>query len=485
MDNRFINKIIKDIRLLGRQVILLSNPDKFILRKDVQAILNTNNIYVVYGNMIQQRIAFELRNKEDIASILLLISDDAGDYLEDIKESSIAYTLNTQIYFSSYHLQTIINCELSILETLFQREQITTLSKKETEELVNLLKPIDIKFDIEELRQSIYIQLESDNVDWHSVIELLSNAILITIDSKYYQPVFDFVNEVNTLFQKKLTVIHPQSKTSNSIKHPKIVSNILDHISFKKTSNKLALIVVDGLSYWQYLMLKKQFKKNIKTKDNYTLSWLPSITQLSRQAIFLGKAPNKEYIQNPRNEKKLWIEYWKSKGVNDFEISYNHEKADFTNFERVSKYALVYSELDKIMHNSHDYADLKDLTENWLQRSGIVNNINTLLEKDFEIYLTTDHGNLPVKAWRRLTGREKLGANKSGSQSQRHIEYSDMQLADEFVYNNEELKEFIVQEERAIYLTNDLSFTTKESIVTHGGSHILEVLIPFIKIGND
>ena len=39
-------------------------------------------------------------------------------------------------------------------------------------------------------------------------------------------------------------------------------------------------------------------------------------------------------------------------------------------------------------------------------------------------------------------------------------------------------------EERAIYFKSDLSFSEEETLVTHGGAHILEVLIPFIVIQN-
>ena len=51
--------------------------------------------------------------------------------------------------------------------------------------------------------------------------------------------------------------------------------------------------------------------------------------------------------------------------------------------------------------------------------------------------------------------------------------------------NNPELTESVVMEEQAIYFKNDLSFSKEETLVTHGGAHILEVLIPFIEITNE
>ena len=217
-------------------------------------------------------------------------------------------------------------------------------------------------------------------------------------------------------------------------------------------------------------------------KEDVIYSWIPSITQLSRQAIFKGGAPDMDYRQGPTNESKLWSTYWASKGFNELEIRYNHQNIDLDNLVNIKRFAAVYKDLDDYMHSSKDYYDLLKLTENWIERSNIATVVNYLLEQDFKIFLTTDHGNIQAKGWRSLLGREKLGTNKSGSRSQRHIEYSEQWLSDEFINNNPELKGSIIMEDQAIYFKNDLSFSREETLVTHGGAHLLEVLIPFITI---
>lgn len=99
--------------------------------------------------------------------------------------------------------------------------------------------------------------------------------------------------------------------------------------------------------------------------------------------------------------------------------------------------------------------------------------------------LTTDHGNVEAEGWRTLSGREKLGTNKSGSRSQRHVEYTDQWLVKEFFNENEEIRDSVVIDEQAIYFTDNRSFSKEKQLVTHGGSHIFEVLIPFIKLSKD
>jgi hypothetical protein len=241
--------------------------------------------------------------------------------------------------------------------------------------------------------------------------------------------------------------------------------------------------VVDGMALWQYELLKSRLP-GIKHEE-VIYSWLPSITQLSRQAIFRGDTPQTDYRQGPASEEKLWKTYWREKGCHEFEVVYQHEKTDFSNIDSVSKLAIVLKDLDDKMHSSTDYVDLLMLTKNWIERSKINQVVGELISKGFIVFLTTDHGNIQAKGWRGLQGREKLGTNKSGSRSERHIEYSEKWLSDEFMSNNPEMGDSVVMEEQAIYFKTDLSFSNKESLVTHGGAHLLEVLIPFVEINNE
>jgi hypothetical protein len=118
-------------------------------------------------------------------------------------------------------------------------------------------------------------------------------------------------------------------------------------------------------------------------------------------------------------------------------------------------------------------------------QSSIIHNVKSLLHNGFTVFIATDHGNVQARGWRSLIGKEKLVAHKSGSKSERHIEYSNKSLYEDFIKNNLELESSIVQEDQAIYFKDDLSFSRDESLVTHGGAHLLEMLIPFAKITNE
>jgi hypothetical protein len=481
MAKGLIEHIVKDLKSHSEDVLLVENIDGFLLREDVVEKFLKYGIIVAGGSKLVQRIAFELKEH---GVLLLLVSTSIDDYAADIllKTHSIKFSLKD--YVNAYHIPTIINLDIEILEPLFAKESVDVYNKKQTIVEIEIVRQQINKlhrefFDLNKFTGALSLELAHINKDWNRIVKLISEALLQCVGTSQYKELMVMVDQANTVFQQDLSTSFKQLKNSSFVKNPKIVSKILDYLSFNYNDDKLALIVVDGMAYWQYLMFNKAIQAHIKEHAIY--SWIPSTTQLSRQAIFRGDQPEIAYRQNPKNESRLWINYWKTKGVPEHQIMYRHEDSDLGNTDAITKFAVVYKDLDEKMHSSTDYKDLFDLTENWIERSGVVDVIASLLSKGFKVFLSTDHGNIQAKGWKRLTGRQKLGTNKSGSRSERHIEYSEAWLADEFMRENPTLEKSVVREENAIYMNGDLSFSNKSTLVSHGGSHLLEVLIPFIE----
>lgn len=482
MAKGIIQHIVKDLNEYPSKVFLIENTDRFLYREEVIGTLQTYGIRVVIGSSIIQRIAFELRSNNEI---LVLLSQDNTNYLEDITRLATAFDFDIKTYFGGYHIPSIQNLDIKFLDILLSQEQIISLNKKDTLQLIenfqkeNTPKP-EVSFDIPDFIETLGEKLEEEPNNWSDVCKMISIAVVKSIKTSQVEELITRLDDTNKTFQKNIENSYQQTKNSNAIKKPKIVSKILEYLSSNFLGKKVALIVVDGLAFWQYELLKNKLPTT-KSED-VIYSWLPSITQLSRQAIFRGGMPQRNYRQEPNSEAKLWKEYWKEKGLNDFELRYNHEKIDLTNLKSITKFAVVYKDLDEKMHSSTDYKDLLDLTENWIARSDIANVVKTLKEEDFAVFLTTDHGNIQAKGWRGLKGREKLGTQHSGSRSKRHLEYAEQWLVDEFIENNPELKDSLALEDQSIIIKDNLSFSTEDTLVTHGGAHLLEVLIPFIEI---
>ncbi len=484
MDKGLIQHIIDNFESYNSKTLLVENNDGFLFRKDIQAILERVGIIVCTGTSLEQRIAYELREED---GILVLPNRNKVNVLEDIARDSVLLDFSLEYYMTPFHIPSIVKVEVDILEKLFKKKLLFKQNKKETLALIHEVKSaekrVQVPLNMDEFISDFDSELEKEHKDWNKICELISSAILSTIGSSQLQDVMKKVEEVNDLFQHVIQQNYQQSKNSSAVKKPQIVSKVLDYIDFNFRNEKIALIVADGLAYWQYELLQQSIKG---IKQQYAIySWLPSITQLSRQAIFRGDNPLLDYKQGPINESKLWFSYWESKGVNKHEIKYAHEDSDLSQLSLVSKFALVLKDLDAHMHHSHDFKMLLGLTKDWIERSKIISIIDELRDKGFRVFLTTDHGNIEAKGWRSLKGREKLGTNISGSRSERHIEYSKKWLTEEFMANNPELKDDVVMDDQSIYFKNNLSFSKSKTLVTHGGSHILEVLIPFVEISND
>lgn len=484
MENSLMNHIIKMLSSYDASVLIIENNDGFLFRTDVIEELEQSNISVSIGSNLSQRVSFELRNNN---KTLFLINKENRQYLEDIESISIHSEFFLGQYLSEYHIPSVKGLPLSILNKLFIKKPLFSLSKSETlkeiEKVSTVQKPKNRKFDIDRFTKNINEKLGSENIDWSEIATLFGKAISHTVGTEQFDLIFEIINKANEKFQEHIKNNYAHIKNSNPIKKPQVVSKILDYIDFNYKEDQVALIVIDGLGFWQYSLIADRLLGN--KKETITYSWIPSITQLSRQAIFRGSNPLESYRQNPINESKLWKDYWKSKNFNDFEIEYQHDKINLTSFESIKRLGLVYKDLDDYMHSSKDYVDLLKLTENWFERSKIQKTIQELLSQGYRVIITSDHGNIQAKGWRGLNGKEKLGTNKSGSRSERHLEYSEKRLKDEFLDNNPELIDSIVQEEQAIYFKDELSFSRRDDLVTHGGAHFLEVVIPFIEITNE
>jgi len=483
LSSQLIEHIISDFRQYGKPILMVEDVYRFLQRDDVAQHLNQNKILISTGSNLSQRIRY---HNADNSTLHLFITNPE-EHLEDILQIASSIIFSIGHYLDGYHLDTIAELSLEKLDRLYLSKPITKLSQAETLNLLpdqkqTALGSPTLSLHVDQINQ----QLNKEDVNWHIVLSLLSDVVIGHSGSLDDNQFDNFLKEVNSQFQDYLLANHKSLINSSSINKPKLVSKVLDHIEFNYKGDKVALVVVDGFSYWQYKMLSRHLSAQLKKVEDILHSWIPSITQLSRQAIFRGDVPDKEYVQNPTNEKKLWFKYWEGKGFTKDEIDYQHDPKEYKINNRTKRLGIVFKDLDDKMHSSSDYNDLRSLTENWFERSDIVSYLDKLTSSGFQVILTTDHGNVEAQGWRTLSGREKLGTNnKSGSRSQRHIEYTDEWLVREFVNENEEIRPSIVVDEQAIYFTDIRSFSKEKQLVTHGGSHIFEVLIPFIKLSKD
>jgi hypothetical protein len=337
---------------------------------------------------------------------------------------------------------------------------------------------------IDYLKQQLEI-IEDIADQWFKIIQIMANAKLKYLLSENedlkgsYQRI---ENSFNIRFQRFVDNTYGSLFSLSGVRKPVVVSRILEHINAKPAKKK-ALLVIDGMNYWQWNILGKALSNaDINFTSNASLAFIPTITAWSRQAIFKGDKP--DLSTDNSKEAKLFETYWLRQGVPSFQIDFkkfsvNEPIAIESISPDTTILGLVCNDLDDIMHGSIlGNSQLQTSTEQWIVKSKIVNTIGALKEKGFQVYITADHGNIEAIGLKNLTLKDKLGALSRGK---RHLHFTNETLLDNFMELNTNIE--VGKKGLSLYLKKQEAFTTENSqVITHGGSHLWEVIVPFISI---
>ena len=337
---------------------------------------------------------------------------------------------------------------------------------------------------IEYLKQQLEI-IEDIADQWFKIIQIMANAKLKYLLSENEELKGNYQrieNSFNIRFQRFVDNTYGSLFSLSGVRKPVVVSRILEHINAKPAKKK-ALLVIDGMNYWQWNILGKALSNaDINFTSNASLAFIPTITAWSRQAIFKGDKP--DLSADNSKEAKLFETYWLNQGVPSFQIDFKKFSVnDPIAIESITPdttiLGLVCNDLDDIMHGSIlGNGQLKTSTEQWIVKSKIVNTISALKAKGFQVYITADHGNIEASGLKNLTLKDKLGALSRGK---RHLHFTNETLLDNFMELNTNIE--VGKKGLSLYLKKQEAFTTENSqVITHGGSHLWEVIVPFISI---
>ena len=465
-----------------KQLTVVRNRDGFLSRDDVQEALRYARVSVFHGLSLDLRVVVEteLKNAE---GRILFIQDEDFDIMPDIVQIAEVVSFQTKNMFPHYHWDTIKNRDYNTLKWLVAQKQIVYLTPEQTSRAV---------MEYGNSRAHVDDEMNALMAEWHRVVakvefhkpqkwaSLLAEVLLRSIEIDRWHDMMEPVFKLNKAFQAFLKESYINIATS-TLGHacPRVVKQILPFVASHNTS-KSALIVVDGMNMWQAKLLCNHIEghtDNISLKFDASYSWLPSTTELSRQAIFKGNFPSDTYTQNPSTEKKLWHDFWATKHVNPIEAFYQYS-GDIESPQQHIKYlAYVTVELDKMMHAATNYMYLYDDTKRWVEDGQLLAIVQRLLDNGFTVYITTDHGNIEPGSNVSLASYFKTGANYSG----RHITLHPAANKQLFAEENQGLVTQVDASSRTFYPV-DRDIFSREGHVTHGGSHWLEVIIPFITI---
>lgn len=259
---------------------------------------------------------------------------------------------------------------------------------------------------------------------------------------------------------------------------------------------KLALIVVDGLAMDQWLVLREALASmlyGLRFREQAVFAWIPSLTSVSRQAAFAGKAPLffPGSITTTDKEPALWKQFWKDHGYTTDQVVYIKGLGDGS-LESVSEAlshpqvriaGLVIDKVDKIMHGMEmGTAGMHNQVGQWARQQYLGSLLELLLDHGFRVYLTSDHGNIEAAGCGRpaegavadLRGervRVYPDAALRGKVQERYpaaLEWGTVGLPEDFLALLAPARQAFIQEKRRA--------------ICHGGISVEELIVPLIQV---
>ena len=254
---------------------------------------------------------------------------------------------------------------------------------------------------------------------------------------------------------------------------------------------RLALIVVDGLALDQWVGMRQLLSEqdpSILIRESASFAWIPTLTSVSRQAIFAGKAPRSfgASLDVTAKEPVLWRQFWESVGLARSAIAYKKglgagDVAEILEEElcpgRTKVLGLVVDKVDKIMHGIQlGSAGMHNQIQQWAQSGFLSSLIDRLLDSGYQAWLTSDHGNIECRGQGRIA--EGVLAESRGERV-RIYSTPELMPADK----GETWPPIGLPEDYYPLLAKERSaFITSGSVtVAHGGASLEEVIVPFVK----
>jgi hypothetical protein len=286
--------------------------------------------------------------------------------------------------------------------------------------------------------------------------------------------------------------------TLPSLPRPLTVDKIAHFLAHQLAggSRRLALVVVDGLALDQWLLLRDSLG-GLGLEESVCWAWVPTITAVSRQAIFAAEAPLffPQSLGTTSKEPKHWERFWAEQGLLGPAVAYLRQGAQEADSELLAKVkdhasrpscrvlGLVVGKVDEMLHGAvTGLGGLHAQVRQWSQAGAFRSLIDALLAEGFTVYVAADHGNVAAKG----SGRPNVGTVPE-EKGERAWVFRDAALREQV---RQALPSALVwpgpglPADYSVLLPRGVeAFLTRgKETVGHGGIALEEVLVPFVRI---
>ncbi len=277
------------------------------------------------------------------------------------------------------------------------------------------------------------------------------------------------------------------------------ISRFLAVERIRKKLAKIALLVLDGLAFDQWLVLRESLEAGdpaLRFQESAAFAWVPTLTSVTRQSIFAGEPPLyfPDSIETTSKERSHWQRFWEDQGLqrSGVELVTSVDNPADPKLEtalanpRLSVLGLVWNKVDDMMHGmTMQTAGMHAGVRLWASQGHLQQLLSRLQQEGFAVYLTADHGNVTA------TG---IGNPREGvlveTRGKRARVYDRPEFRDEVVArfpDSIRWPNYGLPPARHVLLAGDLKAFTDadDEVVAHGGIALEEVMVPFVAITKD
>jgi hypothetical protein len=259
---------------------------------------------------------------------------------------------------------------------------------------------------------------------------------------------------------------------------------------------KVALLLVDGLSLSQWLVVRDvltSHRPDLRFREHSLFAWIPSLTSISRQAAFAGRAPIlfPNSIETTEKEPALWTQFWADQGLMPTEVIYARGLGDGSLDDVAEKIShpkarvagLVIDKVDRIMHGMElGAAGMHNQVRQWAGQPYLSALLDLVFEQGFRIFVTSDHGNIEAEG----CGRPAEGA-MADLRGERVRVYPDAVLRSKVKEQFPSALEWDPIGLPDTYLPllapgRQAFVRAGERTVCHGGISVEEIIVPLVEI---
>ena len=284
-----------------------------------------------------------------------------------------------------------------------------------------------------------------------------------------------------------------------AMKGPIVVHQVPRFLSFRRDSGetKIALLVFDGMAIDQWNHIRESLAKQTQRfgfEEDACFAWLPTLTSVSRQALFSGLKP-REFpltIETTSQEPVQWARFWQDQGLRANKVFYRKEIKRTDQLKDLNEAldnhlievaAIVVPTVDNFVHGAVlGKRGVAHQIASWVESGFVEELFSLLLNRGFRVYLTADHGNHEAVGQGRPNqgvASELRGERVRAYTNETLAESSCASMPNAFRSNIPGLPSDFLP----MFANRDTAFVAKgEHIVAHGGMSIEELIVPFIRI---